>query len=79
MNGDKMKVLSLAVMAAQLTDIHWEDIGKGVIIFVAFIIGLFIFLSLLKRREHKPPVGRTLRGKKYKKIKKRTGRASGVP
>ena len=63
-NGGKMKVLSLAVIAAQLTDIPWEDIGKGVIIFVAFIIGLFIFLSLLKRREHKPPVGRTLRGEK---------------
>jgi len=68
-NGGKMKVLSLAVMAAQLTDIPWEDIGKGVIILVAFIIGLFIFLSLPKRKEHKPPVGRTLRGEKYKKEK----------
>lgn len=66
-NGDKMKFLSLAVMAAQSTDIPWEDIGKGVIILVAAIIGLIIFLSLLKRREHKPTVGRTLRGKKYKK------------
>ncbi len=71
MNGSKMKFLSLAVMAAQSTDIPWEDIGKGVIIFVVFIIGLFIFLSLLKHREHKPHVGRTLRGEEYKKSKKR--------
>ncbi len=70
MNGGKIKFLSLAVIAAQLTDIPWEDIGTGVIIFVAAIIGLVIFLSLLKRREHKPPVGRTLRGEKYKKSKK---------
>ena len=52
MNGGKMKFLSLAVIVAQLTDIPWEDIGKGVIIFVVFIIGLFILLSLLKRGEH---------------------------